>query len=228
MNLKRPSFFILAIFLILIFITGGFASAQVGDEPPETVSPAQVGAPDTLDADWWSTVQDGIQQAEYQITWQEQTYLPDISAAYQAPNRAENLRTYFLPDRLIVIPRTGIETDEPLPWRWEARLQAWGRAGTLLALPQASLDIQENHISYLRQARLSEVYLNDEEGLQQIFTVAEPPTASPSGGVLLLELALGGDLTGGVSEGGRQVVFSSPTNTNKINRIPTLQWNFNL
>jgi hypothetical protein len=58
-----------------------------------------------VDADWWSTVQENIRRSEYQITWQEQTYLADVPAAYQAPNRAHNLRTYFSPDGPIVIPR---------------------------------------------------------------------------------------------------------------------------
>ena len=37
------------------------------------------------DADWWSTVQENIRRSEYHVTWQEQTYLEDVEAAYQAP-----------------------------------------------------------------------------------------------------------------------------------------------
>ena len=58
------------------------AQTQEGQTPPPTEA---AGA----DADWWSAVQENIRRSEYQVTWQEQTYLDDVPAAYQAPNRAE-------------------------------------------------------------------------------------------------------------------------------------------
>lgn len=36
--------------------------------------------------DWWAAVQGDIRQSEYQITWQDDTYLSDVEEAYQAPN----------------------------------------------------------------------------------------------------------------------------------------------
>jgi len=47
-----------------------------------------------------------IRESEYHVTWQDQTVLPDLEAAWQAPNRAQNLRFYFTEDGLRVVDRT--------------------------------------------------------------------------------------------------------------------------
>jgi hypothetical protein len=47
----------------------------------ETVPPT---LPDVSGAtqDWWGSVQENLRRAEYQVTRQEGTYLPDLAAAY--------------------------------------------------------------------------------------------------------------------------------------------------
>lgn len=75
-----------------------------------------------LPPDWWSAVQEEIRRSEYQVTWQEQTYLPDVPAAYQAPNRAHNLRTYFTPQDPVVLPRVRPEGAGAPPWQLEIGL----------------------------------------------------------------------------------------------------------
>jgi len=67
-----------------------------------------------MTADWWGTVQDEIRRSEYQVTWQDETYLPDLAGAYQAANRAQDLRTYFEAGGIRVIQRTGTEP----AWVW--------------------------------------------------------------------------------------------------------------
>jgi len=76
------------------------ASAVAGqpDGSPLQLSAAGQGndtTPDTVPGDWWSRVQEDIRRSEYHVTWQDFTCLDDVPAAYQAPNRAQNLRTYF-------------------------------------------------------------------------------------------------------------------------------------
>ena len=85
--------------------------ASLADKPdpgpvhePQSGPAAWAAAPQVPD-NWLAAIQAEIERAEYEITWQEQTYLPDLPAAYQAPNRAENLRTYFSPAGPIIIPR---------------------------------------------------------------------------------------------------------------------------
>jgi len=73
--------------------------APAADMSPAQLSPWPVKVGSNFDAmrstDWWSEVQGSISESEYRVTWQEQTYLDDVSSALQAPNRAHSLRTYF-------------------------------------------------------------------------------------------------------------------------------------
>jgi hypothetical protein len=173
---------------------GSGADSLVSEEAAMLEAPTLAeAAHEGVDADWWSAVQEHIRRSEYQVTWQEQTYLEDVAAAYQAPNRAENLRTYFAPEGPIVIPRVwGEETASP-PWRWQASLVAWGRAGALRPVSPAQLRVEENRIEYQREG-LVEWYRNDEEGLEQGFTLPSAPEGGEAGQPLQLALALAGDM----------------------------------
>ncbi len=66
------------------------AVAPQPEGPPVQLSAGQGNdtTPDTVPGDWWSRVQEDIRRSEYHVTWQEFTYLDDVPAAYQAPNRA--------------------------------------------------------------------------------------------------------------------------------------------
>jgi hypothetical protein len=156
-----------------------------------------------ISPDWWSTVQETIRTSEYYVTWQDQTYLADLPAAYQTPNRANNLRTYFRPDGPIVIPRTWTEETNVPPWRLEMALAAWGRAGALAAPSPATLEAVENRIEY-RRDQVVEWYRNDENGLKQGFTLSSPPAGV---GPLQLDLAIGGDLISQLAATGTTVEF---------------------
>jgi hypothetical protein len=114
-----------------------------------------------VSADWWATVQETIRQSEYHVTWQEQTYLPDLPAAYQAPNRANNLRTYFSPINPVVIPRIWHGTSTTPPWRWQVSLTAWGPKGAVQPVSPATIQVEENRVEYRRES-LVEWYRNDE------------------------------------------------------------------
>ena len=156
-----------------------------------------------ISPDWWATVQETIRASEYYVTWQEQTYLADLPAAYQAPNRAHNLRTYFSPDGPIIIPRTWTEETNIPPWRLEIALAAWGRAGALAAPSPATLEAAENRIEY-RRGEVVEWYRNDENGLKQGFSLSSPPAGE---GALQLDLALRGDLVPQLNPAGTVVEF---------------------
>ena len=128
---------------------------RAGDAVSEPLVAAQRKPPTgtanaSLDADWWSTVQENIRKAEYHVTWQEQTYLPDVPAAFQAPNRAHNLRTYFTTQGPTVIPRVWPEGADAAPWRWGVRLAALGRGETLTPASAAVLHAEGNRIEYRR------------------------------------------------------------------------------
>jgi len=64
--------------------------------------------PDGVSTSWWAAVQEQIKRSEYQITFQDDTYLSRLGGAYQAPNRAHNIRTYFTPSGVSIVPRTDV------------------------------------------------------------------------------------------------------------------------
>ena len=58
-------------------------------------------AEDLTQGDWWAAVQEDIGRSEYNVT-----PLAGRTGAYQAPNRAHNLRTTFTGDGITIVPRT--------------------------------------------------------------------------------------------------------------------------
>jgi hypothetical protein len=183
-----------------------------------------VGLPESLEGisdvstDWWAAVQEDIRQSEYHVTWQEHTYLANVDAAYQAPNRAHNLRTYFTPEGLRVIPRV-FEGEIP-PWEWGLTLAGYGYAvdpsadsgQTLQPVAEATLTTNGNRIEYQREL-LAEWYVNDERDLEQGFTLHAPPHRESQGHTIALDLALGGDLIPHLAADGSTVEFTTPPST---------------
>jgi hypothetical protein len=150
-------------------------------------------------------MQKDLRQAEYNVTWQEQTYLADLPAAYQAPNRAQNLRAYFTPTGLRLIPRQFVG-DQP-PWELGLALSAYGYDGEQHAAGAAQLSALGKRLEYQRGA-LVEWYVNSEQGLEHGFTLSSPPGGA--GDDLSLDLSLSGNLTPLLVEAGQAVEFSTP------------------
>ena len=196
-----------AVLAALLLVTTGYTlplSAAAPADPPEP--PSTLSGTD-IPADWWAEIQADIQRAEYDITWQDQTYLADLAAAYQAPNRAQGLRTYFAPAGPIVIPREWADGVTSPPWRLDLRLAAWGRASNLEAPPAASPESQANRVEYRRGA-LVEWYRNDEEGLTLGLRLGTAPDGDPDAPVRIT-LAWDGGLTA-VGGDGTGAAFQSP------------------
>jgi hypothetical protein len=186
------------------------------DEPsPDLVS----DVPQGVSAGWWQTVQKDIHDSEYHV----KPLLPKTGeAAYQAPNRAQNLRTYFTPSGIRVVPRV---TDGDPPWEWGLTLSGYGYAGDIQPVSAAELTVSTNRITYRRGA-LTEWYVNDENGLEQGFTLSAPPQhlhraadavqVSPipnSQYPIVLELTLSGNLTPNLSDDRSAIEFTTPPST---------------
>ncbi|MFH0980802.1 MAG: integrin alpha [Planctomycetota bacterium] len=180
----------------------GQAAAQPAKTPDSTDVPAG----------WWQQVQEDIRQSEYHVTWQTRTSLADVPAAYQAPNRAHNLRTYFTPQGIRVLPRSG---DAP-GWEWGLKLAGYGRGEALPEPTAAELAADGNRMEYRREA-LTEWYVNDPRGLEQGFTLARSPSPferegwgeSGTGEPLRIELTITGNLRGTLRADGRCVEFTT-------------------
>ena len=143
-----------ALVILAMIITGTpslAATSQAGsylDDAQENSPESAAELPEDVSEDWWEAAQEDVRRSEYNITWQEQTYLQDIPAAYQAPNRANNLRTYFVQKKVVVIPRTWHEESELPPWRLEIELEAWSKTDNLTIAPDPEIEIEENEVTY--------------------------------------------------------------------------------
>jgi CSLREA domain-containing protein len=208
---QRAFSLILILTLLLAVSTGPVRASEVADVEPilaETSLPENLEGVPGATTDWWSAVQEDIRQSEYHITWQEHADL-DVAAAYQAPNRAHNLRTTFTPHSIRVVPRV-FEGETP-PWEWGLTLSGYGYEGDVRPVAAATLHADANRIAYER-GPLTEWYVNDERGLEQGFTLASPPSLRGQGwseGDLILELALSGDLTPNLSDDGSAIEFTT-------------------
>jgi hypothetical protein len=165
------------------------AMAASGDSQPGML-------PEGASPDWWNEVQGQIGRAEYEVSWQERTALTDVAAAYQAANRAHNLRTYFTPAGIRVVPRT----DAAPAWEWGLTLTSYGYSGNMQAPAAAEVVVNGNRVEYRRGA-LAEWYVNDERGLEQGFTLAERPAAEGQTSGLRLEMVVDGLTPNLVEEG---------------------------
>jgi hypothetical protein len=116
------------------------------------------------DAGWMAQVTAGIEREEYRASASDR--------GLQAPNRAQNLRTYFRASGIEVVPR---RDDQGPVWRFTWRTSRWGRPGTLVALPTATApDVDGSRVTY-RRPGLTEWYENAKSGLEQGFLVARRP-----------------------------------------------------
>ncbi len=164
-------------------------------------------APEKVDDDWLSNVQRQIAEGEYHVTWQDRTVLADLDEAWHAPNRSHNLRTYFTDEGIRVVPRTASESS----WEWSLSLIGYGRGETVSTVEEPILSPDENRINYDR-GDIVEWYINDRRGLEQGFTLAEPPEVSErdEDERAFLALALGGTLSPVISTDGQAIDFAAP------------------
>ena len=129
--------------------------------------------PGSAPAGWLAQVKEDIRRSEYNVTMAK-CVLPDVEEAYQAPNRKCGVRTYFLPDGVAMVPRTGSEP------RWEVGCQVsllrsssyGGQAGVRcqVSLGKPELVVEKNRAEY-RYNGITEWYVNDERGVEQGWTI---------------------------------------------------------
>lgn len=136
------------------------------------------------DSDWFANVIQQIEAEEYHITWQEEDTLLSDVPAYQAPNRAQNLRAAFTEDGFQMTSRTcGGQACTTAPWFFGLALTGYGPASDLQpvrALGQPA--VKENRATYDRAALgLVEWYENTAAGLEQGFTLLSEPADMPAG-----------------------------------------------
>ena len=107
------------------------AATQSDERPAVSTDPAA-----EIDPGWQATVQEQLRQSEYQLSWQESSQVSGLGAAFQAPKRAHNLRTYFTPEGITVTPRACGEAACAAPrWQWGLQLTGYGWDNSQKPLP---------------------------------------------------------------------------------------------
>ncbi|MBN1887178.1 MAG: FG-GAP repeat protein [Thermoflexales bacterium] len=177
---------------------------------------------------WWAEVRENIRQSEYHVTWQDRSELAGQGAAYQSPNRAHNLRTYFMAEGIQVMPRAW--EDNVAPWSLAMRLAGFGYEGQIEPVGEGQLSVAANHVEYRhkspiknQKSQITEWYVNSERGLEQGFTLLAPPNSTLASAVtsagepnaarrnsqLVLNLALSTSLAPALAEDGGAIEFTT-------------------
>lgn len=195
LSILGASILVVLIVTVLVLNSPGIRPKTAAD-PASTMSAAshEDGGATQMKSEtaWGAEVQEEIGRTEYQITWQEQTALPHQEAAYQAPNRANNFRSHFTQEGIQLQPRTRTADD----WQWSLHLTGLGYADDIQPVAGAELSPTDNRIAYHR-AEITEWYVNGEMGLEQGFTIHQPPASARNeqqDNQLILELAIASNL----------------------------------
>jgi hypothetical protein len=189
------------VFAAALLLIACAAMGQPGT-PAKAVPDAQPAPGAEVPKDWWAAVQKDIAQSEYNVTWQEQTAIPGLGSTWQAPNRAHDLRTYFT----IEGPRVVRRTADAGNWTWGLELVGFGGAdGPTATPPLRDTCVEGNRIAFERDG-LAEWYVNSAAGLEQGFTIYQPPV---SGDSMVLRLAVRGDVSANMTPDGQTVEFLS-------------------
>ena len=138
----------------------------------------------------WSRIEGQIHQAEYHLTWRDHTPLAESRGAWEAPNRGQDLRVFFTERGLHVAPARDLE---PL-WSWGISATRYGAGNRVAGLPPAPPDVDGNRAEY-RRGDVVEWYVNEERGVEQGFTLLQPPAGDITLDSLTVEMELSGSLS---------------------------------
>jgi len=181
------------------------ASESARQKPASSKDRVSLSVDSLKKSDWWATVQKKIMAEEYHVTYQKNPYLPEIKGAYQAPNRAQNLRTYFTSKGIRVMRRTEREPD----WNAGLSLISIAKGERTIFLPKdKSPTVRGPRIEYLRGG-VVEWYENRPQGLEQGFTINEKIKGK---GFLKLSLDITGNVKPALSKDGQAIDFLTSSN----------------
>ena len=155
---------------------------------------AACGAVRAEDPGWLERVAEQLSAEEYHFS--------AIDDGWSAPNRAHGLRTSISSDRVVIAPRDPREDGWQLTWT----AASWGRSGAMEPLGGGPLTAEAGTVAIDRGV-LVERYVNNDEGLEQLFELPAPPRGAREAGPLVLAMTLGGDLLPAVAEDGGAVTF---------------------
>jgi hypothetical protein len=191
--------------LALAVVLGLTLSAQ-GQRPaavftPDVQQPPATQPPPDVPADWLSQVQENIARSEYHLSLQKNPFGGEAQA-YQAPNRANGWRVWFMPEGLRVVERT----NSPSRFDWRMELRGYGWSGAVQPVQVAELRAENNQMTYERESVLVH-YENMPEGLIQSLVIQRSEGGGQGAEVWF---AFPGDVKARVRDDGAMVDFVAP------------------
>jgi hypothetical protein len=157
-----------------LLLLSGLAFADPPAKPlPKGVTPA-----------WLEAARKAIDAGEYRFTAQK-------GGAWSAPNRANDLRARIAGQGIEVVSRT-----EASSFKLDLHLERFGRDGALQIVSPGETAARGDKIEIRRTGwPITEWYANDDQGIEQGWTIARPPAGDPAPGrSLVFELAPGPSL----------------------------------
>jgi hypothetical protein len=171
------------LFAVLLFVVSlGSLSFVEGTavSPPISHLPKQL----IMDDGWLPAVSQHLEALEYEISEISQP----VQIAYEAPNRAHNLRTSFSETGIEVVPRLVKGED------WQVGLEIIGVGNGLQTIsPELTAHKTAANQVTMDYGAWQAWYVNDVRGVEQGFTIEEPLFAYESG-VLQIDMAVTGNL----------------------------------
>lgn len=146
------------------------------------------GTPDGLPSPDLDRISAVVEERTYDVLWQAGLPIVGQGAGWQAPNRAQGLRTVFGPEGVQVVPREG------RGWTLALTLSHLERGGVREGVAPARLEVRGSRVEYQREG-LVEWYSNEHGGLHQAFELQARPLAAGDG-PLSLVLEIGGSFDG--------------------------------
>ena len=159
---------------------------------PKTESRVDASVPE----DWLTQVSASIRREEYH-------YASLDTELWSAPNRSQELRSRVDRRGIEVFPRETNASGEGAAWKVRLGTASFGRVGDVWPVASRSVSV-EGERAELDHGSLIESFVNDERGIEQGWTIANRP---PGVELLVIGLAIDGDLSLRVDEGGRSGVF---------------------
>jgi hypothetical protein len=171
---------------ILLILTGLIGLIPSHVQSVSKDSPAPGKNSDAISADWLGKTLGAISDMEYNITPQKKNLQSGENEGYQAPNRAQNFRTYFNPLGIRIVSRTEMSPS----WNFSWNVIGISRSPKISIPDNALISQSQNRLVYKRHEFTVE-YENSREGLRQIFTIQKSPAGS---GSLIISSAWGKDI----------------------------------
>ncbi len=124
-----------------------------------------------------AALEDALREEGHDLVRQVGTPFAEEDSAWVAPNRGRGLRSYFLDDRVRVLPFDPAQADT---FQLDLALEAVGRGALLAPAGTARLAVDGARAEYQRDG-IVEWYVNAPSGLEQGFDLASRPLSAQPG-----------------------------------------------